>query len=360
LQLAFHVLYNVFCFVKIEEQNLKTKAATYFFLCGEHARAGRRRPHFLVKKGVFPQNSSESVEKAQQQHESGVKDMPFKRTGDKNKRGERGSTDDEIADPKCVNIASADFQPADAVEREDNQPNLSDIHAILKDLLKSMDRLSNEVAELKTSFKQHESELRTAKESLNAALKYNDKLKLELKATKQRVKEQEEEIDELYENMDTLEQYTRKNSLEIEGIPENVCNDEDADLKVTEALNINVKQEDINICHRIKRKKTKPIIARFISHKVKRALYKQQVQLRNVSFSQLFPSASAAARASSNRIFINENLTTHRRNLVRIANGRKEDGLLKGVRTVDRKIFVKTSPEGRPIRINTEDDLNNL
>ena len=52
---------------------------------------------------------------------------------------------------------------------------------------------------------------------------------------------------------------------------------------------------------------------------------------------------------SSHRIFINENLTTHRRNLVRIANEKKEFRLLKGVWTVDGKIFVKTSPEGRPI-----------
>ena len=45
---------------------------------------------------------------------------------------------------------------------------------------------------------------------------------------------------------------------------------------------------------------------------------------------------------------------------MRIADGMKEDGLLKGVWAIDGKIFVKTSPEGRPIRINTEDDLNNL
>ena len=30
---------------------------------GEHMAAGQRRPHFLVKEGVFPQNSSESDEK---------------------------------------------------------------------------------------------------------------------------------------------------------------------------------------------------------------------------------------------------------------------------------------------------------
>ena len=312
-----------------------------------------------MKERVFPQNSVESDEKVQQQHESRVKDMPPKTKG-KNKRGERGSTDEETADPKRVNMASADFEPSEVVEREEDQPDLSDIHATLKDLLKSMNKLYDEIAELKASFKQQESELRTAKDSLNATLKYNDELKLELKATKQRVKEQEEEIYELHEDMDTLEQYTRKNSLEFEGIPENICNDEDAVLKIAEILNVSVKREDIDICHRIKRKKSRPIIARFVSHKVKRALYKQRVQLKNISFSQLFPSASAAARASSNRIFINENLTAYRRNLVRMANERKNDGLLKGVWTIDGKLFVKTSPEGRPIRINTEDDLFNL
>ena len=94
-----------------------------------------------------------------------------------------------------------------------------------------MNKLYNEVAELKASFKLQESELGTAKDSLNAAFKYNDELKLELKVTKQWVKEQEDEVYELYENIDALEQCTRKNSLEIEGIPENVCNDEDAVLK---------------------------------------------------------------------------------------------------------------------------------
>ena len=109
--------------------------------------------------------------------------MPPKTSG-KNKRGERGSTDEETADPKRVNMASADFEPSEVVEREDDQPDLSDIHATLKDLLKSMNKLYNEVAELKASFKLQESELRTAKDSLNATLRYNEELKLELKAAK--------------------------------------------------------------------------------------------------------------------------------------------------------------------------------
>ena len=109
-----------------------------------------------------------------------------------------------------------------------------------------------------------------------------------------------------------------------------------------------------------KGKKSSPIIARFISHKVKRALYKNRVQLKNVKMSQLFPSASAAARVAPDRIFINENLTVNRRKLVKLANDKKADGLVLGVWTVDGKVFVKTSPEGRPIRIYEEADLDNL
>ena len=120
----------------------------------------------------------------------------------------------------------------------------------------------------------------------------------------------QEEIYKLYEHMDMVKQYTRNNFLEIEGISENVCNDRDAKVaeiaEITEILNVNVKGEDIDICHRIKRKKTRPIIARFVSHKVKS--YKQQVQLKTISFSQLFPSASPTA----NCIFIKEYLTAYR------------------------------------------------
>ncbi|KAL9966454.1 hypothetical protein ACROYT_G024533 [Oculina patagonica] len=127
----------------------------------------------------------------------------------------------------------------------------------------------------------------------------NAQLKTELQATKNRVKELEVENDDLYENMDALEQYTRKNSLEIEGIPENICDDEEAVLKLAQVLNVNMRREIIDICHRIKRKKSNPIIVRFISHKMKRAFFKQRVKLKNISGSQLFTSAPATARPSS-------------------------------------------------------------
>ena len=125
-------------------------------------------------------------------------------------------------------------------------------------------------------------------------------------------------------------------------------------------LNVQVKPEDIDICHRVKRKKSCPIIVRFVSHKVKSSLYKQRVRLKNVRFADIFPNATAVDRVQANTIFINENLTASRRELLGKANARKEELSLLGVWTIDSKVFVKTSPEGRPIRIYSEHDLNNL
>ena len=94
-------------------------------------------------------------------------------------------------------------------------------------------------------------------------------------------------------------------------------------LKIAQVLNVDVKVEDIDFCHRVKRKNSNPIIARFVSHKVKRALYKNRVRMKTVKFSELFPNASAPARVPSERIFINENLTTSRRRLVKKATDKK-------------------------------------
>ena len=79
-----------------------------------------------------------------------------------------------------------------------------------------------------------------------------------------------------------------------------------------------------------------------------------------LKFLTYFQNLSAAARVQSNRIFINENLTSYRRELVKTANQKRREGMLLSVWTLDGEIFVKTSPEGRPIRIYEENDLVNL
>ena len=55
-----------------------------------------------------------------------------------------------------------------------------------------------------------------------------------------------------------------------------------------------------------------------------------------------------------------KHLTAHTRHLVNKANAKRRNSEILNVWTMDGKIFVKTSPEGSPIRFQTQEDLDNL
>ena len=89
-------------------------------------------------------------------------------------------------------------------------------------------------------------------------------------------------------------------------------------------------------------------------------MYKERAKLKHVRVSDLYPDSTAATRVESGRIYLNENLTSYRRDILKQANQKRKDGLLTSAWSMDGKIFVKTSPDGRPIRIYEKTDLENL
>ena len=148
----------------------------------------------------------------------------------------------------------------------------------------------------------------------------------ELNHTKIKLKDQIKETNELDKKNDDLEQYSRKNSLEILGVPEGAyASTDEVVIRIGEAINVDIRPEDIEISHKLKRKTTKPVIVKFVSHKVKSLLYKARTKLKNVKTSDVFPSYSLASREDQ-RIFINENLTNYRRELFLTSNCRVQEG----------------------------------
>ena len=149
--------------------------------------------------------------------------------------------------------------------------------------------------------------------------------------------------------------------MEIHGILEEAYETtEEVVLKLANALDVQVNSQDIEISHKLRRKGAKPIIVKFVSHKVKTKLYKARKKLKNVSFSDLFPSSTSATRVASGKIYLFENLTSYRRKIVNRANEVRSDGLILSVWTMVGKIFIETSPEGRPTKINELEDLDYL
>ena len=82
----------------------------------------------------------------------------------------------------------------------------------------------------------------------------------------------------MYDLQDRLEQYTRKNSLEFHGIPESAYSlPEEVVLKFSEVLEVPMGPQDIEISQKLNDKGNKAIIAKFISHKVKKNLYRHEL-----------------------------------------------------------------------------------
>jgi len=88
-------------------------------------------------------------------------------------------------------------------------------------------------------------------------------------------------------------------------------------------------------------------------------LYKERTKLKDIRVSNFFPYYATAA-AAQGRTYANENLTEYRRGSLEKANQERKDGLVKSVWNLDGKIFLKASPDGAPIRIYSNGDLDNL
>lgn len=284
--------------------------------------------------------------------------------------------EEELSTPKRANMADSQEEEAaelvettneEAVNVEGEPSNaelremLIDIQINIATILRENKSIRSEMADLKRTIQQQKDDITALKTSQEHTTKQYNEAERELAAARKKIQEQEEEIGELYDLQDKLEQYTRKNSLEIHGVPESAYTEtEDVVLKLAEALDVSVEPKDIEICHKLNRKGNKPIIVKFISHKVKTNLYRARAKLKNVRVSNIFPHCSSSTLVQADRIFLNENLTSYRKKIMSRANEMQRNDELLSVWSMDGSIYVKTSPQGKPVRINELEDLDYL
>ena len=258
----------------------------------------------------------------------------------------------------------------DSVEEETEEPRrlelkemLVDIKIEVSNILRENTKINKALAEFRSLIKEQKDEIDAMKASIKKSKDENFALENGLIAARKKIEDQQGEIAELYCLQDNLEQYTRKQSLEICGIPDSLYSStEEAVLKIAEVLEVPMSSEDINISHKIKGKVVGSILVKFQSHKAKGRLYRARTKLKNIRVSDIYPNASTATRVmvGQGRIFINENLTSFRKDLLKKANDKRKDGLIISAWSIDGKIFVKTSPHGDPIRIHEQSDLEDL
>jgi len=244
----------------------------------------------------------------------------LQKLGGKHKRRARGSLEEELSTPKRANMAECREEEAaklveatneEAVNVEGEPSNaelrrmLIDIQINIATILRENKSIRSEMADLKRAIQQQKYDITTLKTSLEHTTKQYNEAERELAAARKKIQEQEEEIGELYDLQDKLEQYTRKKSLEIHGVPESACTEtEDVVLKISGG-------PGCIGCHKLKRKGNKPIIVKFISHKVKTNLYRARAKLKNVRVSNIFLHCSSSSLVQADRIFLNKNVTSY-------------------------------------------------
>ena len=138
--------------------------------------------------------------------------------------------------------------------------------------------------------------------------------------------------------LDTGEQYSRRNNLRIFGIPEGNEARENTDTLVfylCKSLGADVALGEIDRSHRTGKpegRKTRPIIVKFTSYRARQKLYSLRRNLKS--------------NDEYDRVFINEDLTQRRSQLLFIARGLAKSKIIENACSADGNILIRVTENG--------------
>ena len=165
-----------------------------------------------------------------------------------------------------------------------------------------------------------------------------------------KIKDLEKKVDALENRNDDLEQYTRRNSLRLHGVEEKENEDilqTALDLFATE-IDTDIRPAAIDRVHRIGKKtsdrKPRPVIVKFTNYIDRKRVFEAKSRLRN---------------NSSQRIFVNEDLTQKRSHLLYQARQLRKNHRIMGCWTIDGRVLIKTL-NGKVVNVSNIFDLNEV
>ena len=191
----------------------------------------------------------------------------------------------------------------------------------------------------------------------------------------QQINQLENKVQSLENKCDDLEQYSRRNSLRITGIPEKVNDDDPCQksLDLFESMQINppIILQDIDRIHRVGPKmenKPRPILVKFSNYQARHRVYKARTKLRKGGRDPNRPwGIQTAANVEADdqpvqpqqhlQVFINEDLTKNRANLLWKARNKKRAKRIYDCWTYDGQVLIKNLVN-KIIPIHQESDLN--
>lgn len=254
------------------------------------------------------------------------------------------STSSQETSPVHKSLKMADEEH---MEGNESIPTFSMMYGILVEVQKNTKDILEEFATLKSEHKE-------LKESVAFLLNENEALSQTCDKQSEEIKTTREQLSKCEDLQDEMHQYQRKYNLEFHGIPE--IKGEDLNSIAEElAKEIDLddfEESDIDIIHRLPSKfKPRPIIVKFKCYDSKKAFYDARWKLRN------FRNEDEDKLNGAKKIYINENLTSQRRQLFSEVRKRAKQYTWHSVTTIDGKIFIKREKGGRNLKITKQADL---
>lgn len=169
-------------------------------------------------------------------------------------------------------------------------------------------------------------------------------------------------VNELESRVDELEQYSRSNSLEINGIPESSTESVIEIVKtVSSKLGVQIDNKDIDACHRLGVKKNdeeikhRGIVVRFTTRVIKEDVLQKRRVKRNFNTKDIGFSDRPAEV-----VYINESLSSARRQVLNAARKLKRDKLVAFVWVRNGKILVRVEQDSKVVVMKSISDVEAL
>lgn len=229
---------------------------------------------------------------------------------------------------------------------------MSMLKEIQDDQLKNVADFNKANESLHEKIEENTQTLKRGMESIENYIKEIEQLKCENVSLKSKVVDLETRIDE-------LENYSRRNCLEIQGVPEEE-NENVAEIikSVGKALNVTIKDEMIDACHRIGRRndreRPRGIIVKFVRRMDKEQLmYRRKEKKRDFSTRHLNLPTDLP-------IYLNDSLSPTKRKLLGQARLIKREKAYKYLWLRNGHILLRKQEGSEVVEVKTQADLSKL
>ena len=226
---------------------------------------------------------------------------------------------------------------------------------ITQDFLKNeISTLISELNDIKMYFS---SQLEIQKQEIIEQLtKENILLKSELSSLQEKDQKKTKLITLLEKDVVDLQQYIRRNNVEICGIPDSIEQKdlEQTVIKIAESIGVDVYEDDIEACHRLKSKNSVPqkTIVRFVNRRTCEALHTNKFKLKETKSKK-----NLAKIDLKGNIYINANLSPYNRFLWGKCKKLYNDNKIDRFWVYNGNIFIIIEADSEKLKITHLNDL---